>query len=162
MNRPPNQQDGTQKDESLSQSQGIIDCRGEEPVYGSRHGENSWSLHLIEDVDLIKPDYSHHQHLENIARLDRFPTSPSSDSPSNCRILCTEKTNHHTSQPMKTKHIIMTTKTNRNFLYLPVSLRWRNILFMGEMLEEQVSMPTWTLADLVDQPTKSVSWLNRD
>ena len=79
------------------------DCKGEGPVYGSQHGEDSWSLHFIEDVDLIRLDQTHHRHPENIAKLDRFPTSHSSDSPSNCRSLCTKKTDHQTSQPMMIK-----------------------------------------------------------
>ena len=41
-----------------------------------------------------------------------------------------------------------------DFLYLPVYSGRRNIFFMGEMLEEQVGKSTWTIADLVDRPTK--------
>ena len=60
---------------------------------------------------------------------------------------------------MKDKH-----ETNdyldKHFRYLLVSLRRRNILFVGEMLEEQVAMPTWMIDNLVDQLTKSVDRLN--
>ena len=70
------------------------DCRGEGLVYGSRHGENSRSLHFRKDVDPIKPNHTYHRHPEDFAKLDRFPASPSSNIPNHCRILCTEKTNH--------------------------------------------------------------------
>ena len=48
------------------------DRREEGPVHGSRHGEDSRSLHLEKDVDLIKPDHTYHRHLEDFAKLDRF------------------------------------------------------------------------------------------
>ena len=70
-------------------------------------------------VDLIKSDYTHHRHPEDIAKLDIFPASPSSDSTNHCRSLCIEKTDHQNLQPMKTKHIIMTTKIDRNIFVLP-------------------------------------------
>ena len=136
------------------------DYRREGPVYGSRHGENSCNLHFREDVDLIKSDYTHHWHLENIAKLDGFPTSPSSDSPSNCWILCTEKSDHQTSHPMKIKHRNNYLRQAEKFWYLPISSGQRYVLFVGEMLEEQVSKSTWMIADLVDQLTKSVNLLN--
>ena len=73
------------------------DCRGEGPIYGSQHGYDSRSLHIRKYVDLIKPDCTHHRNPEDFAKLDRFPTSPRSDSPSHCRSLCTEKTDHQNS-----------------------------------------------------------------
>ena len=44
-----------------------------------------------------------HRHTKNIVELNIFPTSPRNDSPKNYRSLRTEKTDHHTSQPMKMK-----------------------------------------------------------
>ena len=80
------------------------DCRGEGSVYGSRHGENSRSLHFRKDVDPIKLDHTHHRHTQTIAELDRFPTPSSSDSPNNRRIMRIENTDHQTSHPIHLKH----------------------------------------------------------
>ena len=130
------------------------DNRGKGPANGSWHGKNSGSFHTRENVDLIQSKYTNHRHTENFVELDRLPTSASNDSWSNCRSLCAEKTNNQTSQPMKTKHRNNHLRTGKeNFLYLPISSGWRNILFVGEMLEEQVGKPTWMIADLVNQLT---------
>ena len=91
------------------------DCIGEGPIYGSWHGEDSRSLHIRKDVDPIKPDHTYHQHPKDSTKLDRFPTSPRSNSTSHCRSLCTEATDHQTSQPMKTRQIIVTIETRGIF-----------------------------------------------
>ena len=128
------------------------DSRGKGPIYGSQHGKNSRTFHSRENVDIIKLDHTNHRHTKNITELVGFSTSAGSDSWSNCRSLHIENTNHQTSQPMKIKHKDDYSDGQRNFLYFPISSRRRNVLFVGEMLEEQVGMPTWTIADLVSQP----------
>ena len=99
------------------------DNKGKGPVYGSRHGKNSWNFHSKENVDLIKSDYTNHWHRENIAELDGFPTSAGSNSWSNCRSLCTEKTNHQSSQPIKTKAQGMTTYRDKEIFGTSLFLR---------------------------------------
>ena len=39
---------------------------------------------LEKNVDPIKPDHTYHRHLEDFAKLDRFPTSPRSNSTIHC------------------------------------------------------------------------------
>ena len=75
--------------------------RRAEPVSGPQHGKDSRSPHLGEDVGPVQLNHINHRHPESFAELDRFPTSPRHNSPNHRRSLCTEKTDHQTSQPTK-------------------------------------------------------------
>ena len=114
------------------------DSRQKIVVYGTWHGKNSRPFHSIEDVDTLKSYNINHRHPKSTAKLDKIPTSAGSNSWSNCWSLCTEETNHQTSQPMKIKHINNYLRQAKKFWYLPISSGRRNVLFVGEMLEEQV------------------------